>query len=250
MSTWNAAFEATPAGSDSPAQGDDRIRELKADVRLRLAKEHTTYVSGSASGTEAEDGWHRAGSAMIYVAASAPTTRPDGSTALTAADDGRLWYDTANAVLKYYAHPSWTTVPAVIGANSVTNAGLADMAQATIKGRASGAGTGDPVDLTAAQVRTIINSVDFANGVNTEVTFQTIANGATWTPPAGLYMFASFNGGGSSAFQFQIYYATGGTWEGNTYSDGGGGLYLVDGANYRFFNNTGSNRTLYYKKLL
>lgn len=48
------------------------------------------------------------------------------------------------------------TVSIVDGA--VTNAKLADMAQATIKGRASASGTGDPVDLTSAQVRTIIGS--------------------------------------------------------------------------------------------
>lgn len=40
---------------------------------------------------------------------------------------------------------------------AVTAAKLANMAQATIKGRASGAGTGVPVDLTATQVRTILN---------------------------------------------------------------------------------------------
>jgi hypothetical protein len=41
--------------------------------------------------------------------------------------------------------------------DGVTNAKLANMAQATIKGRASGAGTGDPVDLTAAQVTAILD---------------------------------------------------------------------------------------------
>lgn len=40
-------------------------------------------------------------------------------------------------------------------AGSVTNTILADMADGTIKGRALGAGTGDPTDLTAAQVCTI-----------------------------------------------------------------------------------------------
>lgn len=46
--------------------------------------------------------------------------------------------------------------------SSVTNAKLATMAQATIKGRASGAGTGAPVDLTGAQARTILNVEDGA----------------------------------------------------------------------------------------
>ena len=50
-----------------------------------------------------------------------------------------------------------------IADNVVTNAKLSDMVQATIKGRASGAGTGDPVDLTAAQARTILNVEDGAN---------------------------------------------------------------------------------------
>lgn len=44
--------------------------------------------------------------------------------------------------------------------DAVGNANLANMAQATIKGRASGAGTGDPTDLTAAQVLTILLAVD------------------------------------------------------------------------------------------
>jgi hypothetical protein len=43
-----------------------------------------------------------------------------------------------------------------IANDAVTNAKLANMAQATIKGRASGAGTGDPTDLTAAQARTVL----------------------------------------------------------------------------------------------
>lgn len=48
------------------------------------------------------------------------------------------------------------TLVAVLKSGIVTNTELADMAQATIKGRASGAGTGAPVDLSAAQVKTIL----------------------------------------------------------------------------------------------
>lgn len=40
--------------------------------------------------------------------------------------------------------------------DGTTNAKLANMAQSTIKGRASGAGTGDPTDLSASQVRSIM----------------------------------------------------------------------------------------------
>lgn len=43
-----------------------------------------------------------------------------------------------------------------IAANAVTNAKLAQMVQATFKGRAAAAGTGDPVDLTISQVKTAL----------------------------------------------------------------------------------------------
>jgi hypothetical protein len=44
--------------------------------------------------------------------------------------------------------------------NAATNAKLADMAEATVKGRAAGSGTGDPVDLTAAQLVAIVATAD------------------------------------------------------------------------------------------
>lgn len=47
-----------------------------------------------------------------------------------------------------------------IVANAVINTKLGQMAQATVKGRQSGAGTGDPQDLTAAQLVTVINTAD------------------------------------------------------------------------------------------
>ncbi len=49
-----------------------------------------------------------------------------------------------------------------IATAAVTNAKLANMPQATVKGRASGAGTGVPVDLTATQLRAIANVEDGA----------------------------------------------------------------------------------------
>lgn len=49
-----------------------------------------------------------------------------------------------------------------IADDAVDNLKLSNMTQSTIKGRAAAAGTGDPTDLTAAQVRTIINVADGA----------------------------------------------------------------------------------------
>lgn len=45
-----------------------------------------------------------------------------------------------------------------IANDAVTNARLANMAQATIKGRAAGAGTGDPTDLTANQAQAVLDT--------------------------------------------------------------------------------------------
>lgn len=105
MSTWNTAFEASPAGSDAPSLGDNNIREVKSAVRERLIKEHKMNLS---SGLIAEDGWHKQGSAIIYFGASAPTTRPDGTTALNAEDYGRLWLNTGTNVLYIYTSSGWS----------------------------------------------------------------------------------------------------------------------------------------------
>ena len=88
--TWNTAFEATPAGGDTPTQGDDRIRELKEAMRERFEREHFMNL---ASGLPAEDGEHLSGSAKGYRQTSAPTLQPDGTTALAADDAGRIWFD-------------------------------------------------------------------------------------------------------------------------------------------------------------
>jgi hypothetical protein len=50
-----------------------------------------------------------------------------------------------------------------IANDAVTNAKAANMADSTIKGRASGAGTGDPTDLTAAQVQAILGTRSLRN---------------------------------------------------------------------------------------
>jgi hypothetical protein len=55
---------------------------------------------------------------------------------------------------------AWNSLPyfgsTTLADGSVTNAKLANMAQATFKGRAAGAGTGAPADLTATQAKAIL----------------------------------------------------------------------------------------------
>lgn len=52
--TWNAAYEAIPAGSDLGSTIDNRIRETKQDIRERIAKDHYMDVAG----TDADHGEH------------------------------------------------------------------------------------------------------------------------------------------------------------------------------------------------
>jgi hypothetical protein len=97
----------------------------------------------------------------LYIEATDPTTvYADGRSFIK-----RLWLDTSTGTIgtlkkRNAANSGWDTLinlDAPAAANdSVTNAILANMAQSTIKGRASGAGTGDPTDLSATQVRSIL----------------------------------------------------------------------------------------------
>lgn len=72
----------------------------------------------------------------------------------------------------------------------IANSLLADMAQATIKGRASGAGTGDPQDLTGTQVAAILPDASttqrgaIEHATAAEIRACTVANAAI--TPAGV----------------------------------------------------------------
>lgn len=93
------------------------------------------------------------------------------------------------------AGPGSGSQAATIAANAVTNTKLADMAQATIKGRAVGAGTGDPTDLTPAQATAILDA--FTSALKGLVpasgggTTNFLRADGTWAAPPG--------GGGSGA---------------------------------------------------
>lgn len=78
--TWNATFEAEPAGASSPALGDDSIRELKTAVRERVNREHWMTTG---TGTYTGHGYHRLGSARAFFTQAKPTALPDASGNLT-----------------------------------------------------------------------------------------------------------------------------------------------------------------------
>jgi len=119
----------------------------------------------------------------------------------------KTYFDT---VYNNYVHPnhSGDVTSAADGAqtianNAVSNAKAADMVQSTIKGRAT-TGTGDPEDLTATQVRTILNVADGANNYvhpnhSGDVTSvaggaQTIANSAVTNAKMANMVQSTFKG--------------------------------------------------------
>jgi len=114
--TWSGGtssatgFNASPAGSADPRQGDDRIRELKVALAERLSREgYFALVGGSSAGQE---GNLRQGAGRVYHQSSAPTTKPDGN-ALDSDDVGRLYCQSNTTPLKVRtSNSTWVSVAA------------------------------------------------------------------------------------------------------------------------------------------
>jgi hypothetical protein len=103
--------EAEPLGTAAHGVGMYEIRDLRMGVRIRVNKEHV------AAGATSAGGEHKQGSAVCWAQASAPTTKPDGATALAAADIGRIWLDTTNNALKVLTAVStnvWTPIGQIL----------------------------------------------------------------------------------------------------------------------------------------
>lgn len=153
MSIWNGAFEAIPLGGSKPSLGPSVMRTLKKAIRERFMKEHTQDL---ASGLESEDGFHRRGSAVSYFQSLAPTTRPDGVTALDSNDNGRLWVtDSETPELFIYKHPDWVSPFGVMDATLA--AAEADLATAvtgtfSVLKQNAGLSVGAEVTLPALEV--------------------------------------------------------------------------------------------------
>ena len=129
-------------GSGDPE--DLTATQARAVLNVEDNADVTDTANVNAAGAVMESDYLAKGSTLVASGAGVPVSLAVG------ADDTVLVADAAEAT-----GTKWAAVP--IADNAVTNTQLADMAQALIKGRADAAGTGDPQDLTATQVRTIIN---------------------------------------------------------------------------------------------
>lgn len=99
--TANDWDEGAPALTDYRRLGATEINSLRKATRLRMAKEHETPAASGVGGE------HKAGSAVSYYQAAAPTLRPDGSTSLDSDDAGRVWVDSDDKVIYIWDGNSW-----------------------------------------------------------------------------------------------------------------------------------------------
>jgi hypothetical protein len=112
--TWGSTFKENPAGSDSPSEGDDKIRQTREAIQERVTNEHYTVDDTESDGSVSKDWLHKKGSARPFYQASAPTALANGTalTANTEASNGRLWIDSDNDKLYVYdaAADNWNKV--------------------------------------------------------------------------------------------------------------------------------------------
>jgi hypothetical protein len=113
--------ETVPASTDDLDMGCNEILFLRQGVQDRVEREHVAFAAGTVGG------WHLAGSAKSYHGAygvlndtDLPTLRPDGVTALTTDDHGRLAFNTTNNLLLVYVGGSPAWVPVISLESSVS----------------------------------------------------------------------------------------------------------------------------------
>lgn len=133
---------------------------VSGNINMSTLTAHTAVIANGASAlvssvtTDTE---------LSYVSGvtSAIQTQLTGKQSTTLNSTQMLVGSSLNSATARTISGAWTmsnTGVATLANNIVTNAKAAQMAQSTIKGRAVGAGTGDPVDLTATQATAILNT--------------------------------------------------------------------------------------------
>jgi len=103
MSNYTTAWDETlPPGSESKSLGDNRIRELKNQIRERLATEHSA-ITGEVGDAKL---LHLPGKTSVLYYGT--TTQIN---ALTGMSEGALAFDTTIGALKIYTSSAWTVLP-------------------------------------------------------------------------------------------------------------------------------------------
>ena len=88
--------ETDPTDSEFVSDGAQEIRDIRKGTRIRTEYEHETFAASSAGGE------HKKGSAKAYYQDASPANRPDGSTALTSADAGRMLVASSTQIASVY----------------------------------------------------------------------------------------------------------------------------------------------------
>jgi hypothetical protein len=96
-----AAWAAAPASSDNAGLGYQQMNIDRAAIIERIAEEHMFELGTT---PDADQGRHKAGSAVAWYQATFPTKRPDGVTALDVNDTGRILIDSYNAGHAVYVY--------------------------------------------------------------------------------------------------------------------------------------------------
>jgi hypothetical protein len=151
------------------------------EVMLQIA-----VIEGGGGGGDVAGDTHAAASKTTPVDAD---EMPLADSAATFALKKLTWAN-LKATLKTYFDTLYQTI---IGTGDIDNAKLDNMAAGTTKGRAVGSGTGAPVDLTASEMRTILNVADGATAFNPAIPG---AIGST-TPAAGTFTTVTATGAGA-----------------------------------------------------
>ena len=109
---------------------------------------------------------------------------------------------------------------------------------------------GDGVVTTAKLAATSVTGAKISKTVVSSSS-QAILAGATWTPAAGVYQVVSEGSDDSTGISFQILVSA--VWRNGTDASVNprqgvrGGIFICDGTNMRFINNSTTTETVYYQ---
>jgi hypothetical protein len=160
--TYNAGAGTLTAGANA-ALAAQAGHTLAAGERLLVQNQASTFQNGIYTVTAVGSG--AAPWVLTRDLDASTAAELSNATVMVEANDSTLTGDnnvyTADGTTLTLAAGQFSVTAGGIGTTQLANNGVdntktADMAQSTIKGRAAAAGTGDPTDLSAAQVKTIL----------------------------------------------------------------------------------------------